>query len=391
MTTELVSDLIAEAREQWAVPTKLLQDLGRRDALPRWMGSRLGARRDWLEALNRAVTEEGWPDRFKRAGAALLGSGLNLAVAAIGQNADAVLMPASTPGYLRSLFDILVYPLVKPGSNEPETAMVLDGHRMDEAARRLEVLLGMLADTSYIDAPGEEDAFGGAVTPAARFLYYHELAHLVAVDDGVTGRPAWVLPAEEYLAEELVADQYAFAFLAYELRSHPELQPVGYSGIALALSFMAAREFAACEYEGHKHRTKNATLRMERLLFWGRQSVRFDGITEEAVTWGQLIWDILRGLLARVQAVPSPVNALLGEALKAPRSTWRATSTQLLVWCAFGDRARLLGRLQQIFAGAVAQASTEPGAARFSELMDFILEDTAELEPELGLRSALGL
>ena len=92
-----------------------------------------------------------------------------------------------------------------------------------------------------------------------RFLYYHELGHLSL--RYVPNRSEAVRPpsSEEELAEEVVADQFAFAMLTLELRRHDEWQPVGLVGIVLAHAFIALKEFSEWHEDG-KRRTRRATI-----------------------------------------------------------------------------------------------------------------------------------
>ena len=46
--------------------------------------------------------------------------------------------------------------------------------------------------------------------------------------------PEWLVPGEEEVAEELVADRFAFALFNVELRNNPDLQPVAFAGLALS-------------------------------------------------------------------------------------------------------------------------------------------------------------
>lgn len=389
MMMELSAELLAEYQEAYRVPPRLLRELIQRDAQPAWANFVIEARRDWLSSLHQAVTEKDWPERLRDASAGVLDYGNNLCMTEIGDKAGTILMPISTPGYLRTLLELMAYPLIPPDSVDPNATMSLDGQKMDEAARRLELLLGMLAETGYLDSHAPDNAWGGAVTAGARFLYYHELGHMSrAAIDGIEA-PDWLVPGEEELVEELVADQFALSMLSLELRHHSDLQPVGFSGVALALGFVALKEFAEIEYEGGKRKFKNAMLRMSRLLHWGRLTVELGALSQESIVNGELIWNITRGLLARVQKVPSPVSSLLIQTTKQPFSEWRTASNHLLQWCAYGDREKALSTVRNIRDNALRQANESLQAQKILEVIEFLLRDTACIEPTLGLRAAL--
>ncbi len=381
--------LLAEFQEAYRVPPLLVKELAKRGSLPQWVEYATGVRRDWLASLHRAMTEKNWPEELKTVSAGQLESGGNLGMAHVSGLAATIAMPISTVSYLRAILDLLTYPFIPPNSEDPAAKMLLDGKRMDEAARRLEHIIGMVAETGFLDSPQESDAIGGAVTTGARFLYYHELAHLMRQTSKPNAVPKWIVPGEEYLAEELAADQLALSMIVLEFRSHPGLQPVAVSGVALALGFLAIKEFAEREYDGGKRRTKNATLRMSRILYWVQLSIQLGGLTEEALQNGKLFWEITRGLLARVERVPSPIFSLVLQTADRPEVDWPTASNHLVQWCAFGNRDRVVDTIRKIRDSALGQVNREARAQRVLQVIRFILKDTSHLEPTLGLEAAL--
>jgi hypothetical protein len=275
----LSEELLHEYRDSYRIPTRFLRELEQRKAFPEWAIN--PESEDWLGSLHKAVTEMNWPEKLTEARAGLLERGGNLGSAVSSEQAKAIVMPVCTPAYLRSLMNIINLPMVFPNSSDPNAKMLFDQRKVVEAVHQLGHLSGMLEETGYLDAP--RDYWGGAVTLGARFLYYHELGHLSQDLSTKQNLPNWIVAGEEYLVEELLADQFALSMLVMELKNHEDLQFVGFSGIVLALSFMALKEFSEKEYEGGTRRIKNAMLRMQRQFWWGGLSVKMGGISEEAI------------------------------------------------------------------------------------------------------------
>ncbi|AVA37414.1 hypothetical protein RN01_03965 [Cupriavidus sp. SHE] len=390
MSLPASSSVLSSYQEAFGVSSAILSELQRRGGpLPLWAAQSAKDREDWLYSLHEAVTEWDWPQQVREASAGLLDKGSHLGLADIGGTAATIMMPISTPGFLRVLLEMLGYPFVSPLSSDPQATTLLDGRRMDTAAREFERTLGMIHDTGYLDARAADVAFGGAVTTGVRFLYYHELGHVMRSAEGDTSRPSWLVPEEEYLVEELVADQFAFVMLTLELRRHPIMQPSGFAGIALALAFVAAKEFASTTYGGGRRTTKNATHRMHRLLFWAAKSAGMGVITEEAVAVGKCFWDASHGLFARVQSVPSPLFSLLLQTAMRPVQDWPTASLHILRWCAFGDRSKVVSTIRSIRDEAQRQASQHSRAEAVLKLIEFVLADTNCVRVPLGLAEAL--
>jgi hypothetical protein len=271
---------------------------------------------------------------------------------------------------LRTLMEIIGMPMVFPDSSDPDAKMLIHNGKIDEAAHELASLIGMLEQTGYTDAPS--DYWGGAVTLGTRFLYYHELGHLNhSLFNNFT--PDWLLPGEEYLVGELVADQFALTMLTLELRNHPQLQHVGFAGVSLALSFVALKEYAEVEYDGGKRRIKDATFRMHRLLYWGALSVQLGGMTAEAVEQGKFFWELFASILRKVDSIPFPIFSLFLQTVERPREEWRVASNYILRWCVFGDREKVFSVTQKIRESAVNNAAQQSKAQKVLELVEFLI------------------
>jgi hypothetical protein len=200
--------------------------------------------------------------------------------------------------------------------------------------------------------------------------------------------PNWILPEERYLAEELVADQFALSMIVLELRHSPQLRPIGFAGITFAMSLVALQEFSEPPIDG-KRTIKDATLRMSRILYWGRESVRLGAITEADLSIGDFYWNTFRQLLSRVGDVPSPVFSLLNQTASRPEADWAIARNYLVRWCVFGQRKKVVATLKQVINSAKKQAPREPRAQKALQMIDYVLKETGPLEPELGLREGL--
>jgi hypothetical protein len=383
----LSDELIREYRDAFGIPPLLLSELADRNALPPWANKVKAQPIDWLSELHTAVADQAWPVELQEARACLLERGSNLGAAEVSGHARAIVMPISTPAYLRQLLNIVATPMVFPESPDPEAKMLVDQGKINLATHDLARLAGMMGELGYSDST--EEYWGGAITLAARFLYYHELGHLVRSLDTSIDVPDWIISGEEKMAEELIADQFALSMMVLELRRHADLQPIGFVGVVLALSFVALKEFSETEHEDGKRRTKQATLRMHRLFYWGALSVVAGGIAAEAVALGKAFWECLVSLLRQIEDIPSPLFSLLLQTAKQPKDDWGVASEQVLKWCTFGDRKKVLSTVRQIRDSAVRAAEKQPNARGVLEVLSFLLADTAHLEPALGLRAAL--
>ncbi|HEY6235465.1 MAG TPA: hypothetical protein VIW69_10220 [Candidatus Elarobacter sp.] len=327
---------------------------------------------------------------IQSAGAGLLAGHADLAFAQSTAQSTSIFMPVSTPVYLRALLDILAYPMVPPES-EPDAQMFIDLRKRKDAVAQLGRLLGMLAETGYLDS--KPISLGGAVTLAARFLYYHELGHLMAEHIDGSEHPSWMVPEEDDIIDELVADQYAFSLLMLELRSHPEMQVLASWAMVLAMALFAALEFAEAEQQfDAEHQTitrsvREAVWRKSRLFHWANVAVRQSDMTSEALQNAEFAWGLFDGLLREVDQVPSPVRSLLTEISQREAQQWEIATNYLLTWCTFGARRTVLSAVRTVRDDARNDQSVIADAVL--RLIDFVLDDTRHLEPTLGLRDAL--
>jgi len=86
-------------------------------------------------------------------------------------------MPIATPIFIRAIVDVMNLAMVPPNSRDPNAKMLLDPKKLDDAGRELARLAGDIADVGYLDSTDAE--WGGGVIMATRFMYYHELGHLL--------------------------------------------------------------------------------------------------------------------------------------------------------------------------------------------------------------------
>jgi len=220
-------------------------------------------------------------------------------------------------------------------------------------------------------------------------MYYHELGHLLRAIQHNSQVPKWILPDEQYLAEEILADQLAFGMIVLELRHAPKLKAIGFAGIAFAMSLVALQEFAEPPIDG-KRKIKDATLRMARLLHWGQLSANLHAMTDADLALGEFYWSVFRQLLSLIDVVPAPVFLLLNQTAARPEGGWTFARNYMVRGCVFGQREKFLAALRRVNDSAKAQALREPRAQKALQVMAYVLRETAPLEPELGLRVGLG-
>src|SRR5882724_2233192 len=259
------SDLLSLYQDQLRVPQKLYRQLQAWNSLPSYVGQSVAVRADWLSSLHSAVTGKDWPRELREAAAGTVEGATDFGFSVPGESAKIVAIPIATPVFLRALVEITNSILVPPKSSDPDAKMMLDRTRLDQAATELAHFIGMVGEVGYFDETNSN--WGGGVVMATRFIYYHELGHLALASNANKRKPTWLLPEEADVADEILADQFAFGMILLELRHHPEFKAVGFSGITFALNLIAAQEFADVQPDG-KRRIKNAYLRMSRLLWW---------------------------------------------------------------------------------------------------------------------------
>lgn len=369
---------------EFSISAKLKAELAVRGGLPAWFHSGDQPGGDWLAELHRAVVMPAdWPAELKAAMGLLVPTADALAQASQGKGA--IIMAPSTPGRLRLLLGILSQPVVWPASDEPSATMSIDEARLPQAASALARLVGMIEQTGYVELPAPDVAFGGVVTFGVRFLYYHELGHLAWARSGLP-QPDWVLQEEQDIVEELAVDQFAFAMLTREVRNHPELQGVILAAAILAIGYIAVKEFAMSEVDGHRS-IRESYLRANRIFHWGKLAEQF-GTPVDSEHAAKLTWNMLTNLLRRVEQVPSPILSLVVQTAARPREDWARASTEIIKWCAFGAASRVRRVLRAVHDDAARQMEQNSAAGRALKVIDFILEDTRHLEPDLGLACA---
>ena len=206
------------------------------DALPQWYSDQP----DWLREFHGRVLDEDWPEHLKTAAVALIegrGSGPAFAV----QDDHVIVLFDSTPAYLSQLLEITNHPFSFPDSDDPNALMIINPRRVAEAVDQLAGMLGMLSETSYLEGP--EVVWRPATIFGSRFIYYHELGHLVVPDDRELYCAFSVEPVEIPFKEEMCADRFALSMLALETRSSSEFQVAAAAGVAAAMSLVASQEF----------------------------------------------------------------------------------------------------------------------------------------------------
>lgn len=378
-------DLLQECRLYHAVHPTLLAEVGRRNLTPPWAKHFDHEREDWLASLHHAVTDEGW-DVLESATAGLIPHGQFLGAA---EAAKAIVIPISTPVYLHTLLDLLSRPMVPPDTADPEANMLWASARAQEAMREFKFLMGMLAETNYLDAPQMGDAWLPAVTAGTRFIYYHELGHVVHAQVQDHQLPSWLNQREAEdpdLPFEMVADQFGLSMILLELRHHRELLIPGIAGVVLALGLVVMKAYV--ELDGPP--PGYAVMRMNRLFDWAEKAKRLNSCTEEALTASKHLWSTLYTYFREMHGnhLPSPIFALLRQTSQQPRSAWPTASGHVLQWCTFGDQNRVLRTLRSIRGQALARPNDERAKGVLA-VINFLVDDLRDVDHVLGLREAL--
>lgn len=380
MANERVLDALRQKEE---MPQELLSVLKEWNVVPSWAVGRLNLRVDWLRTLHENVTREAWPIELKEAVAGTVAArSLGLAFSTTGSHRVIGIFDA-TPAYLSQLLELVNHPLVLPESADPSAKMSFNASRGSEAVRRLAQLLGMLKETSYLDGP--EKVWRPAVILGTRFIYYHELGHLVLKLDA---SPVWrfdVQSSESEFAEELNADRFAFSMLTLETGSNPRAQVSAMVGIVFAMGLIASQEFVN---EKSFASIKGSVLRMKRLFHWGRLAASMGKLSPEALTVSTHYWRLFELLLRKIDNVPSPVSALLRHTADRPKSAWKLARNRVVKWCAFGECRRVTAALREVCISAKRRIDSQK-AKMTLQVIDYILGETARLEPQLGLARPL--
>jgi hypothetical protein len=330
------------------------------------------------------VVGQDWPEEVRRTIAKTLdgAGGEMFAITATGAESTIGVLEF-TPAYLEELVQIVNYPLVPPDSPDPDARMLLDPARKRAAATRLAEAAGMLSETGYLDG---KTNWGGGVVFGTRFLYYHELGHVMRAA-GSLPLEITLYPEEEPFAEEIYSDQFALIMLALELRRQSvDLQVVGFSGVAFAMSLVALSEFAKTESEVGKRSIKGAVYRMGRIKHYLTRIWQPEGaVSIDAVKAMEAYWTMFTDLLRMVDVIPSPIAAQLHRTATAPKEQWIYARDNIVKWCTFGNCERVRSGLAKVYDSASQQQ--QGGSIR--DVITYIVSETALLEPEIGLRATL--
>jgi hypothetical protein len=339
-----------------------------------------------VRSLHDNVAGANWPEEIREAVAGVVEGkgGQTYANSATGEELGIGVMDF-TPAYVWQVVQIVNYPYVFPDSDDPGAHMLFDPELQVVAARELSEVAGLLYETGYLSGKA---AWSGGVVAAARFLYYHELGHLVRSTGAWTAEIKFY-PEEFPYAEEIYADQFACIMLALELRGEPsDVQVVGTSGIAFAVSLLALSEFASGEAPSGTRSTRVATYRMGRIRHYlGLLSDSEGANSRQSLVVMEEYWKRFTDLLRIVSAVPSPMELLMRETSHQPTEEWGVARDTVLAWCAWGNCDRVRSSFSAIYGKACEEASTA-GNSRMLDVMDFVLEQTGEFEPDLGLQTA---
>jgi hypothetical protein len=377
--------LLTECQLSQRLHPALLTELTKRNFIPSWTDRFDEEREDWLRELHHSVTQEGW-NVLDTVSAGLVSKGQFLGMAAA---AKAIAIPISSPGYLHTLLDLLAKPMVHPDSTNPQEKMLWDPSLAHQAGEEFRLMLGMLKETNYFDVPQMASAWSPAVTAGVRFIYYHELGHIVHAQVQANKLPSWLSPAEaqdEILSAEMVADQFGLSMLLLELRNHQDLLIPGMVGIVLALGLTTMKAFAGSEGAARMHGVK----RMNRLFDWAQKAKMLGSCTDEALLVSTHLWKSLFYYFQQMGEVrlPSPIYSLLRQTSQRPTSDWSTASGYVLQWCAFGDRRRVLNTLRMIWDEARSLPNDER-ARGVLEVINFLIDDLHTVDRVLGLREAL--
>ena len=366
--------LLETLRKELEIPDELLQILGDWDAIPSWATMQSDLRTDWLKALHENATGDDWPHDLKSAVAGIIsGRAESLAFSTQGDHRVIGLFD-STPAYLSQLLETINHPFVPPSSSDPNAPMILDPDRRREAAKNLAQLLGMLRETSYLDGPNV--VWHPAVILGTRFIYYHELGHLILnrSDDSSWRFP--LEPVEEERSEEFYADRIALVLLILETRSDADIQVSALAGVAFAMALVASQEFVDAK---EKRSIKWAVLRMARLQHWARMAVDSNDLSPEALGLLNYYWNLYKKMLREVETVPSPVFDLLRQTSGRQNSEWTIARNHIAKWCSFGECRKVATTLNDVCESA--KRSPESAlAADALRVIKYILEEMNSTE-----------
>lgn len=367
--------------------TKLLCQLSVWDALPSWTQELGDARNNWADQLHKNAQSEDWPSDLKSIAVemaepsnAFLGSNIRSA------EKRKIEISHLAPVYLQELMTILRHPFVMPNSSDPDAKMLIDLGQMPEAGSRLARLVGVLEETSYFE--GQDLSWNPLLIFASRFIYYHELAHSMNFLSNSFTVHFNLEEAELEFAEEMRADYIALLLFLSELRNNPQLLHAAFSGISLAMSFVGVKEFSR-PYTANSRSIKGAVFRVARLNYWIRQYEDIGDVPQGTAASSLVFWNAFKQMLTYVKEIPSPVYDLLTGSAKKDRSDWDRTRNIIVRWITFGDRESVLAGVKSVYEWASVRSITDRRALGVTEIIEYILAQTKDLEPELGLRDTL--
>ena len=372
---------IFELRSQ-KIPEQLMTLLENWNAVPEWAVGQHNIREDWLESLHSNSLGDDWPPELHDVLVRTLrGQDKMLGFSTPGDHRVVGIFDA-TPVYLARLQEIVHYPLVRPQSTDPNATMLWHKGREAEAVNQLAEMLGMLRETRYLDGP--VDFWYQSVVAGTRFIYYHELGHLVLGFDKDSRWRYKVLPFEKdfskTFSEELYADSFSFASMVLEVRSYPHLHATMMQGVALAMALVASQEFVYKRYERPLSPIAAAEMRMTRLLQAAEFSKDLGRLDSQAAETLKNHWERFRRMLQKVKrnALPSPTSALIQKASIGGQSEWETARNQIVKWCGFGNCLSVATKINEICNGiSVLQTSS---AKRGLQLINYVLKEARQLE-----------
>ena len=347
----------------------------------------VGVRATWAETLHKNVVGKDWPPYLQETVAEMVERNeVTLGSALVSRKQRKIEIPHLAPVYLFELMNILAYPIVKPNSRDPSAKMLIHGGKIPEAAKRLARLVSMLEHTSYIENSAFE--WNPLLIFFSRFIYYHELAHTTSLFVG-TFAEKFRLDRHEYeFEEEMRADYLALSFLLAELRNNPQLLHIAFSGISLGMSFLAVHEFSM-PYTKDLRAIKGAHFRMARIKYWVSEFAKHGNVPQKEVAALNLFWRMCSDLLRHVKVIPSPAYSILSDAAKGSEEDWVFARNELVRWITFGNREAVVANLKSVYNWAVGESNTEEGGRKVMDVLHYVLEQTRDIETELGLQAAV--
>lgn len=200
--------------------------------------------------------------------------------------------------------------------------------------QRLCQIVGALRDASFPLFPTTATPWSPPVQAAARFFYWHELAHVTLGHFTSRDRPRREM--------EIAADQLAFAGLFLEFRKHSELLDFAFVGPALAMAYIGLLEKS----------DPSSSLPSEEVVYptaVERLSLLRSYATSEGIIQGIHVGNLMArisdafDLFLGSQDFPiwSPVRRYLGAILEPADGRFVGGLNGLLQWCVFATQRRV--------------------------------------------------